>query len=161
VYNKSGFANAEKRLFGTGNYKFYIGTIWGISGNHQMQSMDTKGPKDCLLNEQSLESNYDPHFYLLRGQGFLWYTVLTRAQIHTNALYICSKIACPSDHQELSQELKLDDNNIFSNEAYNQLLQNTVHEVGVSSIPQQTGKLVQSPSKKNVTMSCCAMSGKW
>ena len=99
----SGFANAEKRLFGTGNYSFYIRTIRGISGNHQIWCTDTKGPKDFLLNKQSLESNYDSHLYLLRGQGFLWYTVLKRAQIHANTLYICSKIAYLSYHQELQQ----------------------------------------------------------
>jgi hypothetical protein len=64
---------------------------------------DTKGPKDFLLNKQSLESNYDSHLYLIRGQGFLWYTVLKRAQIHANTLYICSKIAYLSYHQELQQ----------------------------------------------------------
>jgi hypothetical protein len=44
-----------------------------------------------------------------------------RAQIHTNALYICSKIAYPSDCQELCQEFKLDDDNLFTYESYNQL----------------------------------------
>ncbi len=103
AYNNSGFTNAEKRLFGTGNYSFYIRTIQGISGNHQIWCRDTKGPKDFLLNKQSLESNYDSHLYLLRGQGLLWYTVLKRAQIHANTLYICSKIAYLSYHQELQQ----------------------------------------------------------
>jgi hypothetical protein len=79
AYNRSRFANAEKRLFGEGNYEFYIRTIQGISGNHQIMSMDTKGPKEFLQDGQSLESNYDPHIYLLRGQGFLWYMVLMRA----------------------------------------------------------------------------------
>jgi hypothetical protein len=52
-----------------------------------------------------------------------------------------------SDHQELSQELKLDNDNLFTYEAYNQLLWNAIHEVGVSPIPQQTGKHVPpSPS---------------
>jgi hypothetical protein len=98
-YNRSRFANAEQRLFGEGNYEFYIRTIQGISGNHQIMSMDTKGPKDFLQDKQSLESNYNPHIYLLRGQRFIWYTVLTRAQIHTNTLYICSKIDNPNDPQ--------------------------------------------------------------
>jgi hypothetical protein len=60
-----------------------------------------------------LESNYNPHIYLLRGQGFLWYMVLTRARIHTNALNICSKIYYPSDSREfkeLCKEVQLNDN---------------------------------------------------
>jgi hypothetical protein len=61
-------------------------------------SIGTKGPKDFLQDKQSLESNYNPHIYLMRGQGFLWYTTaLMRAQIHTNAQYIFSKIDYPSD----------------------------------------------------------------
>ncbi len=148
VNHKSRFANAEKRLFVTENYRFYIGTIWGLLGNHQIMCMDTKGPTDFPLDKQSLESNYNPHSYLLRGQGFLWYTAPMRAQIHTNVLYICSKIAYLSDCQELSQELKLDDDNFFTYEAYNQLLWNAAHEVRVSPIPQQTAKLVPSPSAK-------------
>jgi hypothetical protein len=51
MYIKSGFANAEKRLFGTNNYKFYIGTIQCILGNHQIWCTDTKGPKGFLLNK--------------------------------------------------------------------------------------------------------------
>jgi hypothetical protein len=47
----SGFANAEKRLFGTDNYEFYIRTIQGISGNHEIWCTDTKGPKDFLLGQ--------------------------------------------------------------------------------------------------------------
>jgi hypothetical protein len=41
-----------------------------------MMSKDTKGPKEFLQDQQSLESNYDPHIYSLRGQGFLWYMML-------------------------------------------------------------------------------------
>ncbi len=81
-------------------------------GNHQI--LGTKGPKDFQLDKQSLESNYDHHSYLLRGQEFLWYIVLKRAQIHTKELYICSKIANQSDCQELSWELKLDVDNLFT-----------------------------------------------
>jgi hypothetical protein len=113
--------NAEKKLFGTDNYMFFIRTIQHLLGNHQVRCMDRKGLKDFQLDKQSLESIYDHHSYLLRGQGFLWYTVLMRAQIHTNALYICSKIAYPSDCQELCQEFKLDDDNLFTYESYNQL----------------------------------------
>ena len=93
-------------------------------------SMDTKGPKDFLQDKQSLESNYNPHIYLLRGQGFLWYMALTRAQIHTNTLYICSKINYPSDSQEfkeLRKEVQLndnDDNILFTYGAYYKLLSN-------------------------------------
>jgi hypothetical protein len=67
-----------------------------------------------------------------------------------NEPYISSKIAYWSHHQELSQELKLDDNNLFTYEAYNQLLWNApAFEVRVSPIPWQTGKLlVPSPSNK-------------
>ena len=79
---------------------------------------------------------------------------LTRAQIHTNALYICSKLDYPSDHQELSElhkEVQLpdnDDNILFTYGAYYRLLSNAIHEVGVNPIPQQTGYRALSPSKK-------------
>ncbi len=33
----------------------------------QIWCMGTQGPKDFLQDKQSLESNYDPHLYLLRG----------------------------------------------------------------------------------------------
>jgi hypothetical protein len=92
--------------------------------------MNTKGPKDFLQDIQSLESNYNPHNYWLRGQGFLWYMALTRAQIHTNTLYICSKLNYPSDHWELSalhKEVYLpdnDDNIFFTYGAYYKLHSN-------------------------------------
>jgi hypothetical protein len=60
AYNHSRFANTEQRLFGVGNYKFYIGTTQGILGNHQIRSRNTNGPKDFLQDKQSLESNYNP-----------------------------------------------------------------------------------------------------
>jgi hypothetical protein len=44
-----------------------FGTIQGILGNHQIWCMGNQGPKDFLQDKQSLESNYDPHLYLLRG----------------------------------------------------------------------------------------------
>ena len=166
AYNRSGFANAEKRLFGVGNYEFYIGTIRGILGNHQIMSTNTKGPKDFLQDKQSLESNYNPHIYLLRGQGFLWYMALTRAQIHTNALYICSKLNYPSDHRELSElckEVHLpdnDDNILFTYGAYYKLLSNAAHEVRVSPTPSKLASLHNVNLTKKLTMSCCAMSGK-
>ena len=68
AYNGTGFANAEKRLFGEGNYEFYIGTFRGILGFHQINDTNTLGPKDFQQDKQSLESNYNPHIYLLRGQ---------------------------------------------------------------------------------------------
>jgi hypothetical protein len=49
-------------------------------------------------------------------------------------------------------------NNLFTYEAYNQLLWNAICEVRVSPIPWQTGKL--APSPKNITKRCCAMSDK-
>ncbi len=116
AYNKSGLANAEQRLFGRDNYRFFIGTIQCLSGNHQIQG--TQGPKDFQLDKQSLESNYDPHSYLLRGQGFPWYTVLMRAQIHTNTQYICSNWQ-PEGSPGVEQELKQHDDNLFTNEEYN------------------------------------------
>jgi hypothetical protein len=67
AYNRTGFANAQKRLFGEGNYEFYIGTFQGISGFHQINDMNTQDPKDFLQDKPSLESNYKPHIYLLRG----------------------------------------------------------------------------------------------
>jgi hypothetical protein len=100
--------------------------------------MDTRGPKDFLQDKQSLESKYNPHIYLLRGQGFLWYTALMRAPILTNVLYICSKIDYQSDPRELCQELKLDDDNLFTYGAYYKLLRNAICEVRVSPTPRQT-----------------------
>jgi hypothetical protein len=132
AYNSLGLTNAEKRLFGTDNYRFFIRKILHLSGFHQ--KLDTQ---DFQVQDQSLESSYDPHSYLLRGGGLLWYTALMRAQIHTNALYICSKIA----HQRDCQELELDDDNIFTYENYNQLLWNATLEVRISPIPQHSGKL--------------------
>jgi hypothetical protein len=75
--------------------------------------MATKSPKDFLQDKQSLESNYNSHISLLRGQGFLWYMALMRTQIHINVLYICSKINYPSGSQEfreLLKEVQLNDN---------------------------------------------------
>jgi hypothetical protein len=89
-----------------------------------------------------------PHLYLLREHGFLSYTVLMRAQIHTNALYTCSKIDYLSDPQELCQELKLDNHDHFTYGAYYKLLWNAVCDIGISPTPWQTGKLPQSPSDK-------------
>jgi hypothetical protein len=60
--------------------------------------------QDLQVQNQSLESNYDPHSYLLRGQGLLWYAALMRAQIHAKALYFCTKIADTRSHQELNLE---------------------------------------------------------
>jgi hypothetical protein len=51
VYNSSRFTNAEKRLFRTDNYRFFIRTIRGILGNHEIWCTDTKGPKDFLLGQ--------------------------------------------------------------------------------------------------------------
>jgi hypothetical protein len=91
---------------------------------------------------------------LLRGQGFLWYMVLMRAQIHINMLYICSKIDYPSDPHEMSElrkEVQLDENdeNILSTYgAYCKLLSNATCEVGVSPTTRQTGYLVPSPSER-------------
>jgi hypothetical protein len=63
-------------------------------------------------------------------------------------LYICSKISNLRDCWELSQELELDNDNLFTYKAYDQLLQNATCEVRVSLIPWQTGKLAPSPSAK-------------
>jgi hypothetical protein len=62
VYNSSGLTNAEKRLFGTLNYRFFIRKILYLSGFHQKLDM-----QDFQVQDQSLESSYDPHSYLLRG----------------------------------------------------------------------------------------------
>jgi hypothetical protein len=61
AYNCSRFANAFQRIFGEGNYEFYIGTTQGISGNHQIISTNTKGPKDFLQDKQSLYPTTTPH----------------------------------------------------------------------------------------------------
>ncbi len=63
---------------------------------------------------------------------------LTRDQIHTNVLYICSKIDYLSDPWELCQKLKLNKSDLFTYGAYYKLLSNAVHEVRVSPTP---GKL--------------------
>jgi hypothetical protein len=42
-YNKSGFANAEQRLFGTDRYRFFNGTIWCLPG--QPSNIGYKGSK--------------------------------------------------------------------------------------------------------------------
>ncbi len=153
VYNHSRFTNTEQRLFdGVGNYEFYIGATRGIAGKHKIMSTNTKSPQDFLQNRQSLESTYNPHIYLMRGQGFLWYMMLTRAQIHTNALSIWFY---PSDHWELSKllckEVHLPDNNdniVFTYGAYYNLLSNAAHEVRISPTPWLTGKLAQHQSDK-------------
>jgi hypothetical protein len=127
-------------------------------------STNTNCPKDFLQDKQSLESNYNPHIYLLRGQGFLWYMALTRTQIHTNALYICSKLDYPSGHWELSElhkEVDLTDNNdniLFTYGAYYKLFSNAAHVVGVRQpYPLQTGKLAQHQSGKDIDNKflCC------
>jgi hypothetical protein len=111
-------------------------TIWDrllqvLHWNHRAPSWQPsntgyKGSKGLSIQQtKSGVQLQPPHSYLLRGQGFLWYTALTRAQIHVNVLYICSKIANQSDYQELSWELKLDDDNLFTYEEYNQLLWST------------------------------------
>jgi hypothetical protein len=47
---------------------------------------------------------YNPHIYLLQGWGLLCYIALvTKAQIHTNASEICSKLTLPRDHQQLAE----------------------------------------------------------
>jgi hypothetical protein len=43
--------NAEKRLFGTDNYRFFIRTIQRLLGNHQVRCMDMKGLKDFQLDK--------------------------------------------------------------------------------------------------------------
>jgi hypothetical protein len=97
AYGETGFAKAKKRLFGEANYQFYFGTARGLSGFHQVTDPSIPPPKDFQLELSEKESYYDPHIYLLRGQGLLWYTALTRAQIHSNALNVCSKLDIPRD----------------------------------------------------------------
>jgi hypothetical protein len=60
AYNKSRFADAEQRLFGTDSYRFFIGTIWHLPGNHQIQGTGTKGPKDFQLNKKVLSPTTTP-----------------------------------------------------------------------------------------------------
>ncbi len=144
AYNRSRFANAEQRLFGEGNYELCIWTFQGISGFHQIRSTNSKGLKDFLQDKQSLDSNYNPQIYLLRGQGFLWYTALTRAHIHTKMLYIGSKIdyqVIPGNCQSCTNIwLQLphnDDNILFTYGAYYKLLSNVTREVRVSPTPSK------------------------
>jgi hypothetical protein len=112
-------------------------------------------PNDFQLEKSVQESYYDPHISLLRGQGLLWYTTVTRAQIHSNALNICSKLDIPRDHRELSKLCKEvqvhenDDSTHFTYGAYYKLLCNALHENGINNIPRDTGsKLAPKPSQK-------------
>ncbi len=70
-----------------------------------MTQPNIPAPKDFQQQEPVLESYYNPHIYLLRGWGLLWYTALTRAQIHTNALDICDKRQVPRTVGALSDIL--------------------------------------------------------
>jgi hypothetical protein len=45
AYNRTGFANAEKRLFGKGNYEFYIRIFQGLLGFHKIDN--TKNQVCC------------------------------------------------------------------------------------------------------------------
>jgi hypothetical protein len=145
------------------NYQFYFGTARGLSGFHQISDPSIPPPNNFQLEKSVQESYYDPHIYLLRGQGLLWYTTLTRAQIHSNALNICSKLDIPRDGQELSklcEEVQVhenDDSTHFTYGAYYKLLCNALHEVGINNVPPDTGsKLALEPSqnKTNKELLC-------
>ena len=112
-------------------------------------------PTDFQLQHSVQESYYDPHIYLLRGRGFLWYTALTRAQIHRNALNIFSEFTLPLDFQglsELCKEVQVhenDDSTLFTYKAYYKLLHNALDEVGINDVPHQTGsRRALNPSQK-------------
>jgi hypothetical protein len=145
AYDSTGFARAERRLFGKANYEHYFGTARGLSGFHHITNLSIPAPTDFQLHDSVQESYYDPHIYLLRGEGFLWYTALTRAQIHRNALNIFSKFTLPRDLQGLSELRKevqvheYDDSTLFTYKAYNKLLHNALDEVGINDVPHQTG----------------------
>jgi hypothetical protein len=146
AYNCSGFANSEQRLFVVGNYKFYIRTIQGILGNHKILSMNSYQESKGFPTRQTKSGVQlqPPHLLAERTRVPLVHALM-RAQIHTNALYICSKINYPSDSQEfreLLKEVQLNDNKdnaLFTYGAYYKLLSNAACEGGVSPIPQQTG----------------------
>jgi hypothetical protein len=84
AYDSTGFARAERRLFAKANNEYYFGTAQGLSGFHHITNPSILAPMDFQIHHSVKESYYDPHIYLLRGLGFLWYTALTRAQIHRN-----------------------------------------------------------------------------
>jgi hypothetical protein len=67
AYNNTGFANAEKRLFGKINYEFYIGTFRGLPGFQQVSEGDFIIPptKDFAQDNPVLEFYYNSHIYLL------------------------------------------------------------------------------------------------
>jgi hypothetical protein len=133
-------------LLGEANYQFYFGrTAQGLSGFHQITNPSIPPPKEFQLELSGKESYYEPHIYLLRGRGLLWYTALTRAQIHSNALNICSKLDIPRDCWELSKLCKEvqvhenDDSTLFTYGAYYKLLCNALDEVGINNVPDETG----------------------
>ena len=119
--------------------------------------------------ESSLESYYNPHIYLLRGQGLLWYMVLTRAQIHTNVLYICSKLNYLHDHQELSaramQGARCNYLTIMTTSSLPMagLIIGSLVMLSMRSestlFPTKLAIAHQVHLKSNVSMSCCATSG--
>jgi hypothetical protein len=155
AYDSTGFAKAERRLFGKANYQYYFGTARGLLGFHQITDPSILALTDFQLENSVLESYYDPHIYLLRGQGLLWYTALTRAQIHSNAFNICSELPLPCDHQglsELCKEVQVhenDDSTLFTYKAYCKLLHNALDELGINDVPHQTSsQRALNPSQK-------------
>jgi hypothetical protein len=92
AYKHSDFVSVDRRLFGAGRVEFFIGHIQGLAGNHLMLDM-----QDFHFKGQSLESYYDPHTYLLRGQGIHWCTALMRPKSHAITLFICHEIASESE----------------------------------------------------------------
>ncbi len=66
AYDSTGFARAERRLFGKANYTYYFGPAQGLSGFHKITNLSIPAPTDFQLHDSVQESYYDPHIYLLR-----------------------------------------------------------------------------------------------